>query len=99
MAKLKAHGTELLRIEKFETKTDYDNSIYQVRNIRVYMSDGVVLGKFYAQIKGFGGVGLEWHDYGWKRAGRYAKQPDAASRVQEIKSRAEQTGWKVHEKA
>jgi hypothetical protein len=66
MARLKAHGTELLRIER-EVTPDSSSSTIWGRETVAYMSDGKILSKIDVRFKPdrFDPAG-RFHSYGWK---------------------------------
>lgn len=85
MAKLSAHGTELLRIEKVESiengllkptyansdGTEYPSLTTWDRTTRAYMSDGVILEKIDVRFRpDTCNPNGRFYSYGWKRAGK-----------------------------
>jgi hypothetical protein len=74
MAKLSAHGKELLRIELEKDDTRPDSSTTWSRKTRAYMADGKVLEKFDVRFKPdqFRPKG-EFYSYGWKLVAKQKK--------------------------
>ena len=97
MAKLKAHGQELLRIER-ERDTCVSTLTTWERETRVYMSDGVILTKIDVRFRPdvIDPQG-SYHSYGWKKFGRLKDElrADMSKYVEEKKQRIVNTGWVV----
>lgn len=75
MAKLKAHGTELARMESFrEFSAAEDESVLWRRTSDVLMSDGVILRKIDVKFRPMSWETKEkHHSYGWKRKAKIKK--------------------------
>jgi hypothetical protein len=87
MARLSAHGRELLRVELEKTHGD-DQYITWSRTIRTYHSDGKVLEKRDVRFKPdpYHPEG-ERHSYGWKLYARLKKGVDPATFAREHEAR------------
>ena len=75
MAKLSAHGIELLRISQEKTITDPESSTDWARWTRAYFADGKILEKYDVHFKPstYQPKG-ERHTYGWKLYGKVKKE-------------------------
>lgn len=100
MARLKAHGTELLRVE-YENDSPKSDLITYERVTRAYMSDGQILQKRDVRFKpdSFGiRKNGEFYSYGWKRHAKVKKghtiQEVIASALKAIANKPD-TKWKV----
>jgi hypothetical protein len=98
MAKLKAHGTELLRLEKERETPDGELTTWE-RKTRVVMADGKVLQKYDVQFKPdqFRPKG-ERYSYGWKliakaKPGKTAQ--DIVAVYLKVIAEKPDAGWKV----
>ena len=92
MAKLSAHGAELLRTSLAKEVTDAERMVDWERISRSYHTDGWVLEKIDVHFKpGIGHVNGERHSYGWKR--RCKVKPGLTPR--QIADMAAGKGWTV----
>jgi hypothetical protein len=82
MAKLSAHGRELLRIEREVEVNDPEQSITWARWTRTYHADGKILQKYDVKFKPspYQTQG-ERYSYGWKLYARLKKEIDPATHV------------------
>ena len=82
MAKLSAHGKELLRISQEKDITDPEESITWARWMRAYMADGKILQKYDVTFKP---TQFERsprpYSYGWKLYGKIKKELNVADVV------------------
>lgn len=78
MAKLSAHGAELLRTDiTYPVTPDGDfGSVDARRVVTSVRSDGAIMRKRYAHFVGDGDRGAYWHDWGWKLHQKYRKGVD-----------------------
>jgi hypothetical protein len=100
MAKLKAHGKELLRVELEKSTPDGDLTIWE-RTTKAYMADGKVLAKLDVRFKpdSMDPKG-RLYSYGWKLSAKKKKDVsmadyEAAVRRIEAKANEPTNNWKV----
>ena len=100
MAKLSAHGRELLRVARERIVSDPDRSTTWERITRTYHADGKVLQKYDVRFKPdtYHPEG-ELHSYGWKLFGKIKKDRTAQEAVdniaRSIQSKGDQSTWKI----
>jgi len=100
MAKLSAHGRELLRVERERAINDPERSITWERLTRSYHADGKVLQKYDIRFKPdtYHPQG-ELHSYGWKLFGKIKADRTAQQAVdtiaQSIRDKGAESSWKI----
>lgn len=81
MAKLSAHGKELLRIERELDITDPESSVTWARLTRTYHADGKILQKHDCKFKPSGYSAGERYSYGWKLFAKLKKDVSPVAHV------------------
>ena len=98
MAKLSAHGRELLRIEQEKTINDPNESITWARWTRTYHADGKILQKYDCRFKPspYQPNG-EKYSYGWKLYAKLKKGVDPVAHAAEKEQfiRSGQSKWSI----
>jgi hypothetical protein len=97
MAKLSAHGTELVRISREYTKQNsFDSETTKYRESRSYRSDGHLLQKLgFWQVTPYN---QGWYDWGWKLYKKAAPGANITKIVESVLSRRaelEAKGWTI----
>ncbi len=100
MAKLSAHGRELLRVARERVIEDTDRSVIWERVTRTYHADGKVLQRYDVRFKPdmYHPEG-ELHSYGWKLFGKIKKDRTAQEAVdniaKSIQAKSDTATWKI----
>lgn len=98
MARLSAHGPELVRIS-CETDTPKSDLTIWERTTRTYHADGVVLEKRDVRFKPTHPLdppGGRKHTWGWKKLGKVKGDPrEQAKAAIQIVAAGQKTNWKV----